>query len=236
MLDAGLVDSLMLGLRERNVLPRCSAVLSGYLGGVRMGHAVSNAVRSVRMANPSALYCCDPVMGDVETGLYVNPDIPVIFNDSLIKLADIITPNQFELELLTKLDTKNIKKLRDALHILHDKGPQIILVTSYRERTPSNAAPETLDMIVSDSGKQWRVNTPEIKFNGIVSGTGDLCAAIFLSRYMKSRNAKLALETTAASMYGVLEATFKAGERELQLVAAQNEFVYPSNSFKAEEL
>ncbi|MDR1149052.1 MAG: pyridoxal kinase PdxY, partial [Spirochaetaceae bacterium] len=186
MLEASLVDSLVQGLEERNVLPRCQAVLSGYLGSVQIGHAVGNAVRMARIANPRALYCCDPVMGDVGRGVYVNPDIPSIFSDTLIRRADIITPNQFELELLTGLDTKNVKNLREAFSMLHKKGPRVILVTSYREKTAQDAAPETLDMIVSDAGGQWRVSTPEIHFNGVVSGTGDLCSAIFLSHYLEN--------------------------------------------------
>jgi pyridoxine kinase len=235
MLEASLVDSLVQGLEERNVLPRCQAVLSGYLGSVRMGHAVSNAVRMVKLANPSAVYCCDPVMGDIGRGLYVNSDIPGIFSDNLIKYASIITPNQFELNLLTGLDTGKSKDLKDAFHKLHDKGPSVILVTSYREKTNRGSAQETLDMIVSDGDKQWRIGTPEIHFSGVISGTGDLCSAIFLSRYLETRDAKLALETTAASIYGILEATYKAGERELQLVAAQNELINPVNSFTAAE-
>jgi pyridoxine kinase len=233
MLEASLVDSLVQGLEERNVLPRCQAVLSGYLGSARIGHAVGNAVRIAKIANPRALYCCDPVMGDVGRGVYVNPDIPSIFNDNLIKRADILTPNQFEFELLTGLDTKNVKNLREAFSMLHEKGPRVILVTSYREKTARDAMPETLDMIVSDANRQWRVGTPEIRFNGIISGTGDLCSAIFLSHYLESRDAKLSLEMTAASMYGILEITYKVGERELRLVAAQNELINPSNKFSA---
>jgi pyridoxine kinase len=229
-LEADLVYSLVHGLEERNVLPRCRAVLSGYLGNAQIGNAVSNTVDIVKTVNPSALYCCDPVMGDIGRGLYVNSDIPGIFSDNLIKRADIITPNHFELDLLTGLDTKNIKNFQEAIAMLHNKGPRVILVTSYHEK---NAKPKTLDMIVSDGNEQWRVSTPEIHFKSIISGTGDLCSAVFLSRYLEKRDIKQALEMTAASMYGVLEATHKAGERELRIVAAQNEFINPANTFIA---
>jgi pyridoxine kinase len=235
-LGAELVSELVKGIEDRNALPSCEAVLSGYLGDANIGYAVNDAVKRVKSARSSVLYCCDPVMGDVGRGLYVHPDIPSVFNDVLIPCADIITPNQFELELLTGLDTSNMKNLKDAVKILHEKGPRVILVTSCHEKTAGKSESKTLDMIVSDGNEQWRITTPELSFNFIVSGTGDLCTAIFLSRYIESANIKTALEMTASSIYGVLEATHKAGVRELLLVNAQKELVKPSNSFKSETI
>lgn len=35
------------------------------------------------------------VMGDIGTGLYVSPDVVPVYQD-MLKMATIITPNQFE--------------------------------------------------------------------------------------------------------------------------------------------
>lgn len=101
-----LVRDTVKGIGERGVLPRCDALLSGYLGDATIGHTVVEAARAVKAANPDALYCCDPVMGDHDAtggpgGLYVKPDIPDLMREVVIPAADITTPNQFELELLT---------------------------------------------------------------------------------------------------------------------------------------
>jgi pyridoxine kinase len=231
VLRPGLVDELVAGIAERGVLGRCEAVLSGYLGDPETAASVHNAVKKVKSAAPQALYCCDPVMGDVGGGFYVKDGIFEFFRDSLIADADIITPNQFELNALTGVEkTSRIDAARKAIDCLHQKGPRIVLVTSYRGE---DAAPNSIEMLVSDGKSAARVRTPELKFNAIIAGTGDLTTAVFLSRYMESGDPKTALEMTAASVYGVIAATHKAGSAELLTVQAQQELVSPAHSFKA---
>ncbi|MDR2535728.1 MAG: pyridoxal kinase, partial [Treponema sp.] len=90
VLDPALAEDLVQGLEERGVLGLCEAVLSGYMGAPEVGHAVMNTVRKVQKIRPDALYCCDPVMGDLGRGFYVKPGIPEIFKQEVITLADII--------------------------------------------------------------------------------------------------------------------------------------------------
>jgi pyridoxine kinase len=227
-LSSALVDDLVRGIEERGVLARCGALLSGYLGAAAIGMAVARAGRKIKSLNPKAIYCCDPVMGDVGRGLYVQNDIPGIFCDTLLPLADMITPNQFELELLSGVSAETGENAKKAINILHKKGPRTILVTSYR-----GGAPGTLGMIASGGGEIWRVETPELQFDETVSGTGDLCSALFLSGYLSDFNIRGALEKTADSIFGILEATSRAGGRELRIVEAQEELIRPSRHFTA---
>ena len=83
------------------MLPRCDAVLSGYMGDAEIGEAIFDAAGRVRAANGRAVWCCDPVIGDVGRGVFVRPGIPEFFRDRALPAADIATPNQFELEWLT---------------------------------------------------------------------------------------------------------------------------------------
>jgi pyridoxine kinase len=227
-LPAKLVGDLVRGIEERGVLSRCGALLSGYLGSAEIGMSVAEAVHRVKAVNPQALYCCDPVMGDVGRGLYVRTDIPGIFSGTLLPLADIATPNQFELEFLCGKECVSAESLKKSIGILHEKGPSVVLVTSYRGGDPG-----TLAMIVSDSSELWRVDTPELYFSNAISGTGDLCSAIFLSSYIENSSVGYALEMTASAIYGILEATYRAGDRELRIIDAQSELIRPSNRFKA---
>jgi pyridoxine kinase len=237
-LDPALPGELVLGLEERGVLGKCEALLSGYMGAPEAGLAVINAVRKVRSLNPNALYCCDPVMGDVGRGFYVKPGIPEIFKKDVIPLADIVTPNQFELEALTGLDTSSLPGVRKAIAAIHARGPKVVLVTSFREGLrpldPEARSPgDHLDMLASDGNSLYRTRTPELPFEAGMAGSGDLTAAVFLSQYLKTRDLRQTLEAVTASVYGIMEATFKAQSRELFIIQAQEELVSPSSLFEA---
>jgi pyridoxine kinase len=230
VLEAGLALELVEGIADRGALQNCEAVLSGYMGDAGTGRAVLEAVGKVRAASPGALYCCDPVMGDRGRGFYVKPGIPEMFKNEVLPLADILTPNQFELEVLTGRDTGSPEEVRRAAAALHAAGPRVILVTSYRgEDVPEGY----IDMLVSGGKNIFRIRTPELPFETIVAGSGDLTAAVFLSRYLETGDIKTALELTAASVYGIMEATFNAKSRELLVIAAQNELVSPTAAFTA---
>jgi pyridoxine kinase len=255
VLGSALTEELVLGLEERGILSGCEAVLSGYLGDAVVGRAILNAVKRVRSAAPAALYCCDPVMGDVGRGFYVSPDIPGIFKNEVVPMADIVTPNQFELEALTGIDSSSLSGALKAVKALHALGPKVVLVTSFKEGQVSGALSDsaepppaeaknppsgggTIAMIVSDGGEAYRVSTPELYFadTTMMAGAGDLTTAVFLSRYLETRSISRTLELSAASVYGVMEKTHKGSSRELLIVAAQDELVSPSGSFKAEKL
>ena len=227
VLGAELAEELVLGVFERGGLSRCDAVLSGYLGDPSVAHAVINAVRKVKSINSHALYCCDPVMGDVGRGFYVHPEIPDMFRDKLVTLADILTPNQFELEALTETTVSNLDDALKAINMVHEMGPSIVLVTSFREKD------DTLSMIVSDKTEVYKITTPQLPLGNGVAGTGDMTAAVFLSRYLETKNLVKTLELCTASVFSILEITHKAASRELKIIDAQQQLVTPANSFKA---
>ena len=233
ILGAELAQELVTGLEERGVLNRCEAVLSGYLGDASVGKAIIDGVKKVRNASPKALYCCDPVMGDVGRGFYVKPDIPDMFKKELLPLADIICPNQFELEALTGINTSTIDNAINAINILHETGPSIVLVTSFREKEGE------LSMLASNKTNIFKITTPELPLGSGAAGTGDMTAAVFLSRYLETRDLEKTLLLSTASVFGILEASYNsAGQNEklpmeLKIIAAQQELVSPSNSFNA---
>jgi len=250
-LRPALVEDLVLGLEERGVLAQCEAVLSGYLGDPATGRAIIAAVKKVRAHAPEALYCCDPVMGDVGRGFYVKPEIPDIFKNEVIPLADIVTPNQFELNSLAGMAEdpaqQTLADVLEAVKRLHACGPRIILVTSLKTTEPqaTNAvvdagAPQTanqpeIGMLVSDGKDVYRISTPELCFENISSmaGSGDLTTSVFLSRYLETKDIKRALEMTAASVYGIMEATHKLESRELLLITAQEKLDVSASPFRA---
>jgi pyridoxine kinase len=233
VLDAGLAEELVAGIEDRGVLQDCDAVLSGYMGDAAIGGAVMGAVKKVKALNPKALYCCDPVMGDVGRGFYVHEGIPEMFKNEAVPLADITTPNQFELDALTGLDTSVLSAARKAIDRIHGMGPKVVLVTSYREQ---GGEKNRIEMLASDGNAVHRVRTPELPLGAGMAGSGDVTAALFLSRYLETGSIRDTLELTAGSIFGVMETTYKADSRELLLIAAQDELVKPSHVFKAEKI
>ena len=224
------ITDVIEGIAERGALPGCDAVLSGYMGSPEIGAAILDAVALVRFANPRALYCCDPVIGDTGTGIYVRPGIPEFMRAQALPAADIATPNQFELDLLTGLPTGTLDACKAAVAALQRTGPRVVLVTSLMtDATP----PDAIDMLAAEGGDYWRLRTPRLDLKA-VSGAGDAVAALFLVHYARTGSAALALGMAGASIHGLLRRTAEAGSSELLTVEAQEEFVSPSATFGVE--
>src|SRR5512141_1284472 len=99
--EAGLIRELIAGIEQRGILGECDGVLSGYMGGADTAEAILEAVAAVKEANLAARYCCDPVIGDVGRGVFVRASIPEFIRDKAMPAADVVTPNQFELDYLS---------------------------------------------------------------------------------------------------------------------------------------
>src|SRR5215213_531329 len=131
--DGPMIEELVEGIAERGVLPRCDGVLSGYMGSADIGNAVLSTVAKVRAANPRALYCCDPVIGDVGRGVFVRAGIPEFMREQAVP-ADNITPNQFELDFLAGSTTESLAQVKEAVRVVQGVGPRVVLVTSLHTR------------------------------------------------------------------------------------------------------
>jgi pyridoxine kinase len=229
--DADLIREVVDGIAKRNVLGECDGVLSGYMGGADIGAAILEAVTTMKAANPSAKYCCDPVIGDVDRGVFVREGIPEFMKEKAVPAADVITPNQFELEYLAGRECKTLAQVLDAVRVVHTIGPGVVLVTSLHvDDTPEDA----IDLLVSDGDNRFRLRTPRLQL--VVNGAGDAIAALFFAHYLREGKIDVALSKSASSIFGVLSKTAEAGAPEIQIVTAQQEIVEPSKVFEAEEL
>lgn len=227
------VRVLIDGIAARGLLGRCDAVLSGYMGDAAIGEAVLDAVVRVRAANPAALFCCDPVIGDTGKGVFVRPGIPELLAGRAVPEADILTPNQFELEYLTGQPCPTQEAARAAIAALQarmaPRGPATVLVTSLRtNETPADA----LDLFAADRAGAWLLRVPLLPLSP--NGAGDAIAALFLLHLLRTGSARAALEAAGSAVAGLLRRTAAAGAAELLLIAAQDEFVQPGQWFEAQ--
>jgi pyridoxine kinase len=188
-------------------------------------------VRRVKAANPAALYACDPVMGNAKSGCFVAPEIPHLLRDRVVPVADIITPNQFELGFLTGTEPAGVESTLASADLARAMGPSTVLVTSV-ERPDREEG--TIEMLVVDDAGAWLVRTPHLPFKA--NGSGDVTAALFTAHYVATKDAAVSLERTASSIFDLIETTYRSGERELQLVQAQEFYATPRMQFKAEQV
>jgi pyridoxine kinase len=133
---------------------------------------------------------------------------------------------------LTGLDCSTLELAKAAVMRLADGmregGPRCVLMTSLEtDTTPA----DHLDMMVAEAGAFHLLRTPRLPVS--VNGAGDALAALFLYHRLRTGSAGTALEVAGSSVYGLLRRTAEAGSREIQLVAAQEEFVTPTQVFRA---
>ncbi|HEU0104394.1 MAG TPA: pyridoxal kinase PdxY [Mycobacteriales bacterium] len=229
--DGPAIDEVVQGIADRGVLGSCDAVLSGYLGSADIGHAVVGAVAAVRAANPRAAYCCDPVIGDVGRGVFVRPGILELLRDVAVPVADVVTPNHFELDVLAGTSTRSLPAVKDAVAAVQQLGPSVVLTTSL---VVDDTPPDAVDLLASAGGRHVRVRTPRLGLE--VNGAGDAVAALFFAHWLRSGSIDQALGLAAASVYGLLARTAAAGSREILLVAAQDELVAPTHTFTVDQV
>lgn len=225
------VRDVILGIEERGILPQIDVVLSGYQGGTGIGDVIVDTVKRVKAANPSAIYACDPVMGNAKSGCFVAPEIPHLLRDRVVPVADIITPNQFELGFLTGTEPLSLESTLESVDLARAMGPTTVLVTSVES---PDREPGTIDMLAVDDAGAWVVRTPHLPFKP--NGSGDVTAALFAAHYRSTGDASVALERTASSVFDLIELTYKSGDRELQLIQAQEFYANPRLQFTAQKV
>jgi pyridoxine kinase len=208
--------AFMKDLENARWLGEVAAVLSGYLGDPAQADAVASLVKAVKRRNRDAIYICDPVMGD-HGGLYVPEPVAARQRDLLLPLADIATPNRFELEWITGVKLETPQAIIEAAL---DAGPATMLVTS----SPALMARHTGNLLVTPSHAMMAehriIDRPP-------NGLGDLTAAVFLARTLDGQEPQKALQTTTEAVFEILARTAKRGADELTLETDAQSLKHP---------
>ena len=228
------VHQVIVGMEERGVLGQVDLVLTGYQGSPEIAAVVLDAVDRVKRANPEASYACDPVMGNADSGCFVDPAIPPLIRDRVVPQADLVTPNQFELGELTGLALPATARLVDVLaaaDACRALGPSTVLVTSVAH---TDQPEDTLEMIAITTDGAWSVRTPRLAFHA--NGSGDVTAALFSAHLLATRDPALALARTTSSVFDLLTDTLRAGGGELRLVESQEAYAAPRMQFEVQRL
>jgi pyridoxine kinase len=216
------VRSIFQGLEENGLLKQ-ERILTGYMPSPGVVQAVKEAVEKIKAIRPDVVFLCDPVMGDMGRGMYVDPAVLPVYK-SMLPLTSIITPNQFEAQALADQEVTSLASLHSVLSSLHTQGASHVLITSVDlpvqdlERIGADPSAEKTMILVGSSrpedGKTpvqpWFIQFPEIP--GYFSGVGDLFAALVLGRFSTATKESItpiarAAELSIASVQGVLART-----------------------------
>jgi len=234
VLEAQLVADLLLGVEERGALDTAEVILSGYLGSAEIAAVVADFVARAKARNPALIYCCDPVLGDRDRALFVHAEIPPIVRDLLCPLANMITPNHFELEWLCGAKATTIDQVVDAAQALMMRGPSTVVVTSAELADTPEHEIETLAVEGFEQGSKlqpraWRVRTPKLPINP--SGTGDLFASLFVSARVRGSDIPDALCHAASAVFAVLERTDAREVAEMRIIETAELLAHPNRRF-----
>lgn len=208
-ISADLMARLLDGVVRSGWLAHCDAVLSGYLGSAEQAGVVAAAVRAARRANPNALFCFDPVFGD-NGRAYAKRGVAEAMASQLLPLADIVTPNAFELASFASVPVRNLEEAQTAARRL---SRPLILATS----VPDGQRIGTLAVTPDEAAY---VTTPLL--DGVPHGTGDLLAALFLAHRLEGADLAAALIRSVGPVYALLRQSLTERSDEMPLITARS--------------
>lgn len=212
---ADLFADLLRGAEERGLPQRAAWLITGYIGSVPVARLTADFVRRCKAANPSLRYLCDPVMGDHGPGLYVPAELARIMQEDLLPLADLATPNSFELAHLTNRPIACLADAQAAAAALRmAPGGHLIATGCVLADTPGGY----LESLIFGPDGTTRHPTPHIP--GALPGTGDLFAGLVVAAAGRGRGLGDAVDLAQALTGRALAHAAQVGAREIVLYEA----------------
>lgn len=201
---------LLDGLDENQVLNH-QHLLTGYIGTASFLREVVNLVKRLP---PTCRYICDPVLGD-NGRLYVAEECVEVYRNEVLKHVTVLTPNQFEAELLTQSKIEDLVSAAHVCDMLHETGPETVVLTTL-DVPDATKNGECVAMMLSQKGRaKWILQTPFIA-GGPFTGTGDLTSAMLLAwTQFHPHEMPLALEKSAAVLRSVIGRTVNMDSTKL---------------------
>ncbi len=215
--------SILDALDADGKLATVGAVFSGYLADPDQVAVILDAVERVKAANPKAVYVCDPIIGDAETGRYVSTPIADAIAEGLVPRADWITPNFFEFGLIAGAALDGVDAARAAAR----RFGKPVLLTSI----PLDGR---VGVLYAAPGGDWLVDTPRLP--AAPKGAGDLLAALFVARRLLGQAPAVALEASVGAVYDVIVRTIAAGADDLLIPEAHELLAEPQTWPRAQAL
>ncbi|KPP81107.1 MAG: pyridoxine kinase PdxK [Oceanicaulis sp. HLUCCA04] len=198
------------GLLAHAAPARARAILTGYFASAEQVRATSAFIQAAKAANPDILVLVDPICGDgvadgSADGLYVKREIAEAIAARLVPLADLVTPNAFELAFLTGQSVTDTATARSAARALG----RPVLVTS----VPDGA--DRLAVMLTMADNSYTSHTQRL--DGVPHGTGDLLAALALAAQLEGESGQVLCDHVTQACEHVIKASLRAKSHDLLL-------------------
>jgi len=226
------LQEVLRGLEKINALDDIAAVVSGYIGSIEQAYLIRDFIVKLKKQHPKLIYCCDPVMGDDGRGIYVKPTIAEFIQTEMIKIADWMTPNAFELSLLAQSSIKSREDALLACKKLLKQLPSLqgILATSI------STSPLKTGMLLVTRNSAYHSDMPKYALPSSVHGTGDVTTAIFLSHLLHNETPEIAMQKTANTLHAMVKYTYDHELTELSIIPVQKKIEEPDQLFLSTDL
>ena len=209
--DPQKLDAMLEAVLENGWLADVDAILTGYIPAAAHAEFCASWIARIKALNPGALYLCDPIIGDEPGGIYIDGAAASAVRDRLLPLADIVTPNAFELGWLSG---RAIPDAVSAVAAACALGRPAVVATSAPAR----------DGMIANILVEGRVAaaTASPRRTVLAHGTGDFFASLLLSHRLRGLTAIESLRASAAAIDHVLDRS--EGRSELALVETQDQW------------
>ncbi|AZY48985.1 pyridoxine/pyridoxal/pyridoxamine kinase [Bordetella avium] len=197
-------------LQARGALQALRAILVGYLGSAEQARVLGRWIARIREVHPQVLVIVDPVMGDDDHGLYVTEGLAEASRECLVPQAHGLTPNSFELGLLTGCEVGRVDQAVAAARRLLAQGLRWVVVTSAAQQDCPPGQVQLLAVTASQAHllRHQRVDTAP-------KGTGDLFCAELTAHLLAGASLERAVEASSRYLVQALACTRLADSAEL---------------------